>query len=47
MSTLKFARREGNQCRSLQGGEMLDRARQGHEPGDRKVYSLDIFSPPA
>ena len=40
MSTLKLARREGNQCRSLQGGEMLDRDEHAkgrpYEPGDRK-----------
>ena len=51
MSTLKFARREGNQCRSLQGqgGEILDRDEHAKAMSQviEKVYSLDLFSPPA
>ena len=50
MSTLKFARRERNQCRrrSLQGGEMLDRDEHAKAMSQviEKVYSLDLFSPP-
>ena len=49
MSMLKFARREGNQCRSLQGGEMLDRDEHAKAMSQviEKVYSLDLFGPPA
>ena len=36
-----------NQCRSLQGGEMLDRDEQAEAMSQviKKVYSLDLFSP--
>ena len=38
-----------NQCRSLQEGEMLDRDEHAEAISQviEKVYSLDLFSPPA
>ena len=49
MSMLKFAWREGNLYRNLQGGEMLDRDEHTKAMSQviENVHSFDLFSPAA
>ena len=49
MSTLKFARTEGNQYQKFARKEMLERDEHAEAMSQviEEVYSLDLFGPPA